>query len=62
MMMETVNSFETSVDIYQTTWCNIPEDRNLLMCAYLLQKDRIFKRAIQLFLILYAPLKYVELH
>jgi hypothetical protein len=30
-MMEAVCSSETSVSIYQTTRCNIPEDRNLLI-------------------------------
>jgi hypothetical protein len=29
MMMEAVNTFEMSVNFYQTTWCNIPEDSHL---------------------------------
>jgi hypothetical protein len=29
-MMEVVSSPETSVNIYQTTWCYIPEDSHLL--------------------------------
>jgi hypothetical protein len=29
LMMEAVSSAETSVCIYQTTWCNIPEDNHL---------------------------------
>jgi hypothetical protein len=29
LMMEAVRSFETLVIIYQTTWCNIPEDCHL---------------------------------
>jgi hypothetical protein len=29
MMMEAVNSSETLVNIYQITWCNIPEDIHL---------------------------------
>jgi hypothetical protein len=30
LMMEVVSSSETSVNIYQTTRCNIPEDSHLL--------------------------------
>jgi hypothetical protein len=29
MMMEAIISSETSVSIYQTTWCNTPEDSHL---------------------------------
>jgi hypothetical protein len=29
MMMEAVSTFETSVNIYQNAWCNIPEDSHL---------------------------------
>jgi hypothetical protein len=29
LMMEAVSSSETSVNIYQTTWCNIPKDSHL---------------------------------
>jgi hypothetical protein len=28
-MMEAVSSSETSVNVYQTTWCNIPEDSHI---------------------------------
>jgi hypothetical protein len=27
-MMEAVGTSESSVNFYQTTWCNIPEDSN----------------------------------
>jgi hypothetical protein len=29
IMKETVSTSETYVNIYQTTWCNIPEDSHL---------------------------------
>jgi hypothetical protein len=29
LMMEAVNTSETSINFYQTTWCNIPEDSHL---------------------------------
>jgi hypothetical protein len=28
LMMKLISSSETSVYIYQTTWCNIPDDRS----------------------------------
>jgi hypothetical protein len=31
MMMEAANSSETSVNIYKTTWHNIPEDNHLIL-------------------------------
>jgi hypothetical protein len=29
LMMEAASTFETSVNFYQATWCNIPEDSDL---------------------------------
>jgi hypothetical protein len=36
LMMEAVSTFETSVNFYQTTRCNIPEDSHLHLppCSY----------------------------
>jgi hypothetical protein len=44
--METISSSETSVSIYQTTWCNIPEESHLL--------DRVVCTKRKMFLTTYA--------
>jgi hypothetical protein len=33
LIMEVISSSETSVNIYQTTWCCIPEDSHLHTCG-----------------------------
>jgi hypothetical protein len=49
LMMEAASTSETSVNFYQTTWCNNPEDSHLLifLCFYvrltLLHENRGFK-------------------
>jgi hypothetical protein len=34
LMMEAASTFETSVNFYQTTWLNIPEDSHLHIINY----------------------------
>jgi hypothetical protein len=36
LMMEAVSSSETSVSIYHTTQCNIPEDSHIKICMVLM--------------------------
>jgi hypothetical protein len=34
LMMEAASSSETSVNVYQTTWCSIPEDSHLHILVF----------------------------
>jgi hypothetical protein len=40
LMMEAVNTYETSVNVYQTTRLNNPEDSHLHYSVFLEQVDR----------------------
>jgi hypothetical protein len=33
LMMEAASTYETSVNFYQSTWCNNPEDSHLHVCC-----------------------------
>jgi hypothetical protein len=49
MMMETVSTSKTSVNFYQTTWRNIPEDSHLPDPNFRLVKTDALHRAATVF-------------
>jgi hypothetical protein len=59
-MREAISSYETSVNIYQTTWCYIPEDSHL---HYGLMTGSLpHYKQLQVKLVVLGIEKFLELH